>query len=246
MYRLRGKTALITGAAKRIGRATSLLLAGNGANVALHYNKSEKTAQDLAEEVRSLGVKACAVRADLADRSQAMELVKKTVSVAGELHILVNNASVFTKNRIDDFDGRDLDLHVQVNAFSPLLLSRSFAREAGDGVIVNLLDSKIAGVDSEHAAYHLSKRMLLEITRMLALELAPRIRVNAVAPGLVLPPPGEDESYLERNKNTVPLERYGSAEDVAAAVMYLASSEFVTGQVIYVDGGRHLNGSSLP
>jgi pteridine reductase len=239
---LKGKTALVTGAAKRLGRATALLLAENGVNVVLHYNQSRQAASKLAEELKSSGVEAWLVRADLADRKDVEGLVKKAAGLAGKLSLLVNNASVFQKNRISDFTGDDLDLHVQVNAFAPLLLSRSFAAKTAEGAIVNLLDSRVAGMDREHAAYHLSKKMLLEITGMLAVELAPGIRVNGVAPGLVLPPPGEDVSYLERNKNTVPLARYGDARDIAAAVLFLAKSEFVTGQVIYVDGGRHLAG----
>jgi pteridine reductase len=245
VFDLKGKTALVTGAAKRIGRAIALALAENGVNVALHYNESAQTALDLAEQLRSFGADAWTVQADLADRDEAGGLVKKSTALAGRIDLLINNASIFFKNRIDDFTGRDLDLHIQVNAFSPLLLSRSFAGQTQAGTIINLLDSNIRGSDAEHAAYHLSKKMLFAITGMLALELAPGVRVNGAAPGLVLPPPGEDLSYLERNKHTVPLARYGDVRDVAEAVLFLARADFITGQIIYVDGGRHLIGSNL-
>ena len=107
---------------------------------------------------------------------------------------------------------------------------------------MNLLDSRITDYDREHAAYHLSKRMLFALTRMLALELAPRTIVNAVAPGLILPPEGKDEDYLRRMAHTVPLNRHGDAGDIEQAVLFLLRCEFVTGQVIFVDGGRHMEG----
>jgi NAD(P)-dependent dehydrogenase (short-subunit alcohol dehydrogenase family) len=120
------------------------------------------------------------------------------------------------------------------------VLSREFARLAGRGKIVNLLDTKIIGYDRAHVAYILSKHMLSVLTRMCALEFAPGITVNGVAPGLILPPLGKDENYLEQLARSVPLKRHGGPEDVAKAVVYLLTSDFVTGQVIFVDGGRHL------
>jgi hypothetical protein len=122
------------------------------------------------------------------------------------------------------------------------MLCRGFAAQKRTGLIVNMLDTRILNHDEEHAAYHISKRMLFTITRMLALELAPQIRVNAVAPGLVVPPEGKDEYYLAKLAYTNPLHTYGSAEDVARAVMFLVHSDFVTGQVMYVDGGHHMLG----
>ena len=132
---------------------------------------------------------------------------------------------------------------MRINAWAPFVLGRALARERRGGCIVNLLDSRITDYDAEHAAYHLSKRMLATLTRMMALEFAPRVRVNAVAPGLILPPPGEDDGYLERLKRTNPLERHGEPADVAEAVLFLARSLFVTGQTIFVDGGRHMRGA---
>ena len=141
-----------------------------------------------------------------------------------------------------DFTQEELLANLQVNALSPLWLCRAFAAQQRAGAVVNFLDTRISDYDREHAAYHLSKRMLHALTKMLALELAPRIRVNAVAPGLILPPPGQDETYLRRHINTNPLRRIGTPEGVAAAALFLLRSAFVTGQVIYVDGGRHLKG----
>ena len=142
-----------------------------------------------------------------------------------------------------DFTLQDLEDNIQVNAISPLLIARSFAEQGCEGAIVNFLDTRITEYDNGHAAYHLSKRMLFTLTRMMALEFAPSIRVNAVAPGLILPPPGEDLSYLQKLAHTNPLNRIGSPESITDAVLFLLRSEFVTGQVIFVDGGYHMKGS---
>jgi hypothetical protein len=134
----------------------------------------------------------------------------------------------------------DLNRTIQVNAWVPFLLSRDFARLAGRGKIINLLDTMIEGYDWNHAAYILSKQVLALLTRMTALKFAPAITVNAIAPGLILPPSGKGQDYLEERARTVPLQRHGSPRDIADAAVYLLKSDFVTGQVVYVDGGRHL------
>jgi NAD(P)-dependent dehydrogenase (short-subunit alcohol dehydrogenase family) len=134
----------------------------------------------------------------------------------------------------------DITRHMHVNAWAPFVLSREFSRLVQRGKIINLLDTKIAGSDRAHVAYILSKQMFALLTRMCAREFAPGITVNGVAPGLILPPNGKDEQYLEQLAKTVPLKRHGSPDDIADATIYLLKSEFITGQVIYVDGGRHL------
>jgi len=181
MYSISGRTALITGGAKRIGKALCSGLAQAGANVIIHFNSSGEAAASVAEEIRSLGVKAWTLDADLADRKQCASMIDRANEMSGPIDMLVNSASIFPEDTIDDLSGEDLDLNVQVNAFAPLLLSRSFAAQQQNGVIVNLLDSKISGYDRTHAAYHLSKRLLYTLTRMLSLELAPGIRVGGVA-----------------------------------------------------------------
>jgi NAD(P)-dependent dehydrogenase (short-subunit alcohol dehydrogenase family) len=239
---LSGRTALVTGAAKRLGRATALALAAEGADVVIHYRTSEAEAAATADEVRDTGRKAWAVRGDLAAGDGAAQLFEEATGLAGPIDILVNSASIFPGSTVLGFTADELAENVQVNALSPLVLARALAAQGAGGDVVNFLDSRVTDYDRDHAAYHLSKRMLLSLTRMLALELAPGVRVNAVAPGLVLPPPGEDESYLERLASTNPLNRHGEADDVARAVVFLVTSPFVTGQVIYVDGGRHMRG----
>ncbi|NBB94693.1 MAG: SDR family oxidoreductase [Planctomycetes bacterium] len=239
---LAGRTALITGAAKRLGRATALALAENGAAVIVHYNHSGPQATELAERIRRDGRSAWTIQGDLADTGRCLDIVAEAIDLAGGIDILINNASIFPADRITETRPADIERCVAVHATAPLLLSRTFARHAARGHIVNFLDAKMHEYDDAHASYHLSKRMLLTLTRMLAVELAPDIAVNAVAPGLVLPPEGKDESYLDTLADTNPLHTHGSADDIAHAVHYLLTSRFVTGQVMYVDGGRHMKG----
>ncbi len=240
---LSGSAALVTGAAKRIGRAIALALAGRGAAVAIHYRSSAEEAAGVAEQIRAAGGVAGCVQADLADPDQARDLLARAERELAPVDILVNNASIFPSDTVTDFTPERLHESVNVNALSPLLLGRALAAGGRDGQIVNLLDCRILDCDRTHAAYHLSKRMLFTLTRMMALEFAPRVRVNAVAPGLILPPPGTDEGFGERMASTNPLGRCGHVDDVANAVLFLLASDFVTGQVIYVDGGRHMGGA---
>lgn len=233
-------TALVTGAALRLGRAVSLALADEGANVVVHYGTSSAEAEQVAEEIRARGPAARTVQADLADPEQVESLVPRALELTGSLGLLINNASTFPADSLSDMQRRTLIRCMDVNTWAPLALSRAFASHAGRGAILNFLDTRVAGYDWKHVSYIVSKDALALLTRMLALELAPDISVNAVAPGLILPPPGEDETYLDRLAYTVPLRRHGSSNDIVEAVLYLLKSEFVTGQVLYVDGGRHL------
>lgn len=236
---LGGKTALITGAAKRIGRAAALALAEEGVNVVIHYRHSAEEAEELCRELSEHGVTGWAVQADFARQEDYENLVEQAVAAAGSLDILINNVSIFQADTLQNITFEGLTAVMEVNAWVPLVLSRSFAKLARRGRIVNLLDTRIKGQDRAHVSYILSKQVLAAVTEMLALELAPGITVNAVAPGLILPPPGKDEDYLEGIKDTVPLRRHGAPEDVAGAIVFLAKSDFMTGQVVYVDGGRH-------
>jgi hypothetical protein len=238
-----GTVALVTGAALRLGAAISRRLAAGGADLVLHCRASREAAEELAAEVRAAGRRAWVLAADLDDPAMAEALLPRAAEAAGgPVTVLVNNASIFPRDRVTDFTLADLEHNLRVNTWAPLVLSRALAAQGEPGVVVNLLDCRIHDYDEEHAAYHLSKRMLFSLTRMTALEFAPRVRVNAVAPGLILPPPGEDESFLERMAHTNPLHAHGSPGEVAAAVDYLVRAPFVTGQVIHVDGGRHMRG----
>jgi pteridine reductase len=235
------RTALVTGAARRIGRALSLGLADAGANVVVHVFQSAKEGRDLCAELETRGVKAWPLAADLADANAVSTLVARARDLAGPLDVLINNASIFEADTLEGLRYDSLERHLRINAWAPLVLSRQFAQQAERGHIINLLDTKLDAGDPAHVSYLLSKHALATLTRMVALEFAPRITVNAVAPGLILPPPGQDMDYLERLSRSVPLQRPGSPEDVVQAALFLLESEFVTGQVIHVDGGAHLD-----
>lgn len=237
-----GQTVLITGAAKRLGRAVALGLAHDGANLIIHYNTSASEAAELEEEIAKLGSKAWTLAGDLAPTDGPEQLFARVLDEIGPVDVLINNASIYPEEGIDDVTPESLAANVNVNAMAPFILSRAFARQDRGGSIVNFLDARIVGQDARHVSYHLSKRMLFSITRMMALEFAPKVRVNAIAPGLILPPEGEDESYLKDLAPTNPLNAYGAPPDIVAAVRFLLQSRFITGQVIYVDGGRHMLG----
>jgi len=239
---LSGKTALITGAAKRIGRALALALARNGVRIVVHYSHSEPEAATLCREIEGIGVSAWPVKGDLGDPAQTETVFEEAVRKAGPIDILINNASIFDVETIWQMTDESLCRNMRIHTTAPLILSRNLARQERAGHIINLLDTRVVSYDKDHAAYHISKRALLTLTRILALELAPRIAVNAVAPGLILPSALQDESYLDKLAPTTPLQRHGSPADVVEAVLFLLRSRFITGQIIYVDGGYHMRG----
>jgi NAD(P)-dependent dehydrogenase (short-subunit alcohol dehydrogenase family) len=250
---LQSRTALVTGAARRLGRAVAEALAREGAGVVVHHGHSAAEAEQTAAGLRGLGVRAWVIRAELSDPGQAEALWDQAQERAGPIDILVNSASSFPKDTLANFTPGGLEASLRVNALAPLLLARRFAaaaersearQDAGPGagapadrVIVNLLDSRALGRMRAHFSYQAGKRLLGDFTRLLALELAPAVRVNAVAPGMILPPEGLDPQLQVRLAGTNLLGRWGRPEDVARAVLYLAASDFVTGQVLYVDGG---------
>lgn len=237
---LRGRSVLITGAARRIGRETALAFAEEGANVVVHYRSSSDEAKVLVSELVGKGVKAWMVQADLGKPDETESLIGRALDLAGSLDVVVNNASIFPHDTLQDMTFDGLMDNMRVNAWSPFVLGREFARLVGKGRIVNLIDSRVKDYDWTHVGYILSKHVLWELTKMMALQYAPDITVNGVAPGLILPPPGKDESYLTKLKDTVPLREVGDPRYVAEAIVYLAKSEYVTGELIFVDGGRHL------
>jgi len=233
---------LITGAAKRIGKALALDLAARGVHIAAHYNQSEYEMYELIDLIKGAGVKVSALQANLENPAETESLFDDACQLTGSIDILINNASIFGESKVTDFSLDELNFNIRINSFAPLLLCRRLAKQAGETAIINMLDTRILDYDSKHAAYHMSKRMLFDLTRMMALEFAPRVRVNAVAPGVILPPNGKDDSYFTEMVRTNPLQNHGDVEDITSAVAFLLESRFITGQVIYVDGGRHMRG----
>jgi pteridine reductase len=234
---LKGKAALVTGATSPLGRAIALTLAQEGADIVVHYRHSARNAKILCGEIEKYGCCAYAVRADFNKEIELRRLVQHAKKLLGRLDILVNNASLYTRSTLNDLTYSDFFTTMRVNAWAPLVLCREYKKVAGHGVIVNLLDSRIAGLDRKHAGYIISKHALDMLTSMMAIAFAPDIRVNAVAPGFVLTRAADKAGYTKLSQS-LPLKKYGEPEDVAQAVLFLAKSRFITGQTMYVDGGR--------
>ena len=232
-------TALITGAASPIGRAIAHMLAREGINIVAHFNHSKIKTAKFCRELEKCGIKAWPIQADFRKAGEAESLVKRAEKLAGPIGILVNNASLFTRSRIDDVTFRDLSGNMLVNAWAPLVLGRALHKPGRRECVVNILDSRITGGDREYAGYIISKTALESMTRMMALEFAPDMRVNGVAPGLVLTKPSENLKYRALAAS-LPLERYCSPRDVAEAVLFLIKSDVITGQIVFVDSGRHI------
>ena len=240
---LDGRVTLVTGGAIRVGRAIVQGLAADGATVAIHHHDSADQAQSLVAELRSQGQRAEAFRADLTDDAQLASLVTEVERTLGPIQVLVNSAAQFTRAPFLATDAAMLDAEWRLNARSPFLLTRAVARgmvERREGVVVNVLDIGGALVPwRNYSAYCMTKAAMSMLTQVLALELAPDVRVNGVAPGTVLPPESLGAEEREQLRSRIPLQRLGKAEDVAAAVRFLITgSDFITGQVIAVDGGR--------
>jgi pteridine reductase len=243
---LEGMVALVTGGAVRIGRALALALAGHGAAVAVHYGNSAAAAAKTVAVIQDSGGRAEAFQADLRDISRADLLIEQAAKRFGRVDILVNSAAVFETVGFLDTTVPIWDEQFTVNLKAPFFLSRAFARQVGSGrpgQIVNIADWRAIRPDPQSIAYSLTKAGIVAMTKGLAVALAPNIRVNAIAPGSILPPPGRDDAYLEEIGRRTLLQRHGSTEELAKALLYLVMAEFVTGQVLFVDSGEHLGRS---
>jgi pteridine reductase len=239
---LSGKTALVTGAGRRVGKAIALALAEAGADLAVHYNLSEEGAGETAEEARARGVSAVPFRADLSHPGQVERLFAEVKDRLGGPDILVNSAALFEKIPFGDLDLEAWESTLSVNLTAPFLCCKAAApemRARGGGDIVNICDIGGMAAWKGFSHYNVSKAGLIMLTRALAVELAPEIRVNGVAPGTVLFPEGYDPGARARIESRIPMGRAGTPEDVAAAVIFFVTgSGYVTGQVLAVDGGR--------
>ncbi len=236
------RTALITGAGRRIGRAIALALADAGYAVVLHANRSRADAEQVAADITGKGGRASVVLADLAD-PDAVRGVVPAAAAQGPLTLLVNSASEFNFDDIATLDRDSFDRAMAVNLAAPLFLAQAFAAQAPDGAdasIVNVVDQRVLKPTPRFLSYALSKSALHSATVMLAQGLAPKLRVNAVAPGPTLPSPRQTDAQFAAQAATLPLQQGPSPEDVAAAVLYLAQARSVTGVTIPVDGGQHV------
>lgn len=234
------KAALITGGARRIGAEIVRILASLGYNIALHYNTSFESAKKIKEEVESTGVKCKLFRCNLAEEKEASGLINKVKEEFPELTLLINNASVFIRSDILSTKNDIYDKTFNINFKAPFILSRDFAQNISRGNIINIIDTKITKNDYLYSVYTLSKKILAEFTYMSAIEFSPDIRVNGIAPGLILPPEGKKNEYLENMAKKIPLKKKGKIIDVINALKFLLNNEYITGQIIYVSGGQHL------
>ena len=238
-----GKVAIVTGGAVRLGKALALALAEHGARVVIHYGSSAGPAQATVRQIQAMGSDALAIQADLSQPGQTPSIVERAAAHFGQVDILVNSAAIFEPGTWDDTTEANWDRHFAINLKSPFFLSQAFAVHVGReraGHIVNIADWRGVRPGTGHVAYTLTKAALIAMTKGLAQALVPNIQVNAIAPGMILPPPGQDQAYLERWAHKIPAQRVGSPEEVARALIFLLRSDFVTGELIFVTGGQHL------
>ncbi|MDO4683183.1 MAG: SDR family oxidoreductase [Lautropia sp.] len=243
------RVALITGGAKRLGRAMALALAADGWDIGIHYGQSDIEARQTVADIQALGRRAVALQAPLEDADACLQLIPRLNAALGPVCGLVNSASRFVYDDIETLTPRSLEEHLRPNLMAPLLLSQSLARQlaahpdAPDGVIINLLDQKLGNLNPDFLSYTLSKAALAASTTMLAQALAPRIRVVGIAPGLTLPSYLQDDAAFDYAHRTLsPLGASSTAEDIAASVVFAMRTRSITGSILTVDGGQHLLG----
>jgi len=237
------KAALVTGAARRIGRAIALALHEAGYVIAIQANRSVADAETLRDQIVRAGGRAAVVRADLSDHAATAGLVTAAAGAIGPLTLLVNNAAMFEPDAIGALDAERFDRQFAVNLRAPLFLAEAFAAQAKGGAnasIVNILDQRVFKLTPHFMSYTLAKSALHSATRMLAQALAPNVRVNAVAPGPTVASARQQQQDFARQAAAVPLGHGPSAEEIADAVVYLANARSVTGATLVVDGGQHL------
>lgn len=240
---LHGKVVLVTGGAIRVGKAISLELAAAGADIVVNYNSSAGPAEETVTEIQALGRRAIAQQADVSQGEQVQRLIDRTVSELGRLDVLVNSASVWRRTPWAELDEEEWDRQIAVDLKGPFLCARAAAPHLaahGDGAIVNIVDLSAFTPFPNFLPHSVAKAGLLNMTYSLAMELAPAVRVNAIAPGPVLPPPEYTEQQLAASAKRTLLKRWGTPADVARAVRYLVEAEYVTGAVLPVDGGERL------
>ena len=230
--------ALVTGAARRIGRALALAAADAGYDVAVHHRDSEQEAEETAAAVRDRGVHACVLGGDLAKDPQS--LIYEARETLGPITLLVNNASVFLDDRLESVARETWDAHIETNLHAPIALTQAFAAQGGEGLVVNITDQRVWRPNPQFFSYSLSKAGLWWATQTMAQALAPRIRVNAIGPGPTLPSIHQSAEAFEAEAKNVPLQRRATPGEIAGALRFLIESPSITGQMIAVDGGQHL------
>ncbi len=237
------QAALVTGAARRIGRAIALDLARHGWAVAVHHRDSGEEADAVVAEIRAAGGRAVALQADLRNEPRTTALLPEAVEALGPIGLLVNSAAVFVNDTIADVSRDSWNLHVETNLRAPLVLTQAFARALPDdmsGAVINILDERVWNLTPYFLSYTVSKTGLWTLTQTLALALAPRIRVNAIGPGPTLRSPRQTEEQFAAHWQSLPLRRPTAPAEIAEAVRFIVAAPALTGQMIALDGGEHL------
>jgi NAD(P)-dependent dehydrogenase (short-subunit alcohol dehydrogenase family) len=237
------KTALVTGGAKRIGRAIVKDLAAHGFAVAIHCHNSHKDADELAKRIIAQGGRAAVIQADLTDMAAAAKVVADANAALGPLSLLVNSASLFTDDSVENFDWVEWDRHFAIHLKAPAQLARDFAAQLppdAEGLIVNIIDQRVWHLTPRYFSYTLSKSALWTATQTMALALAPRIRVNAVGPGPTLANERQQPADFQAQIDGLILGRGPALAEFGATIRYLWDARSVTGQMIAIDGGQHL------
>jgi len=243
---LQGKTALVTGAGKRLGREIALALARRGANIIVHYHTSAADARAVVAEIKALGVEALAVHANQSSAREVRDAVRKATARFGAIDVLVNSAAVFRRTPLEALTERDWDFHLDANLKGPFLFALEIGRRMkarGDGRIINFADWAVSRPYRHYLPYLVSKAGIDCLTKALAKELAPNVRVNAIAPGPVLLPADFPASAKAAVRDATLLKRLGAPQDIVNAVLFLLEGgDFVTGHTLVVDGGRLIAG----
>lgn len=237
------KTALVTGGAIRLGRSVALGLASDGFDIAVHYNTSAGEAQKTAESIEALGQRAYLIQGDLSEAGAAAEVAGSLEAEPGRVDVLVNSASTYVRNAIDHVSPDEWDRVMAVNVRAPFLLTKELTGmlASAQGCVINMVDLSAFQAWTEYPHHSVSKAALLHLTKVQARAMAPTVRVNAVAPGNVLPPERDDPDTVEASRRHIPLGRIGEPANIVDAVRFLIGATYMTGEVLVVDGGRLLN-----
>jgi NAD(P)-dependent dehydrogenase (short-subunit alcohol dehydrogenase family) len=241
------RTALVTGGAQRLGRAIAVALAEAGFSVAVHYRNSAEAAEATAAAIRTRGVAAATLRADLADEAEVAALLDRVPAELRPVGVLVNNAGTFARDEWDDTTRASWDAHIEPNLRAPFVLMQRFAAAlpaSAEGVVVNMLDQRVWSLTPHFVSYSVSKAGLWALTRSMALALAPRIRVNGIGPGPTLPSERQTAEQFARQNASVPLRHGATPEEVGRAVLAILALPSMTGQMLALDGGQHLQWSA--
>ena len=231
-------TVLVTGGAVRLGRAIVLHLAGRGYDIALHYATSKESAVQTANEVKKLGVRCETYCADFTDFKAIPSLINRIMRDFSSLELLVNSAANFIKENLEKTSDRGLLDTINVNLVAPFILMREFKNRLNRGLIINILDERILRRVSTFGAYSVSKSALAHLTELSAVEWGETVRVNAIAPGLILPPAGSSNEYLTKSAPNIPTKTHGYISDILRGFDYLIDSPFVNGEILFIDGGQ--------